>query len=185
MAHPGKLIALILVVTVAGGSQGFAQSAGDKRVQAIARDLSRQGYREIEVTRTWLGRIRIEAKSATGEREIVVNPRTGEILRDYWEVEDEGEDHRRGLLGGRSQDHDTGAGRDDREQGDDGSDEDGSRDDGFGDDGADDSDSDGDSDRDSDRDSDGDSDGDSDRDSDGDSDGGDGDGDGEGEGGDD
>ena len=46
----------------------------------------------MSVSRTWLGRIRIEAESGTHEREIVFNQRTGEILRDFWEeLEDDDE----------------------------------------------------------------------------------------------
>ena len=50
--------------------------------QSIADQLSAQGYQNISVTRTWLGRVRIEASADGVQREIVVNPRTGEILRD-------------------------------------------------------------------------------------------------------
>lgn len=41
------------------------------------------GYEEIEVTQTLLGRIRIKAEKGDIEREIIFNPQTGEILRDY------------------------------------------------------------------------------------------------------
>ena len=50
----------------------------------IVRALRQQGYTEIEVGRTFLGRGRIVAEGPPGEREIVFNPRTGEILRDVW-----------------------------------------------------------------------------------------------------
>lgn len=46
--------------------------------------LRQQGYTDISVTTTWLGRIRITAIKNAGQREIVLNPRTGEILRDMW-----------------------------------------------------------------------------------------------------
>jgi len=58
----------------------------------IVQQLKDQGFTEIEMSRTWLGRVRIEAESGTHEREIILNPRTGEILRDYWE----GPDHSAG-----------------------------------------------------------------------------------------
>ncbi len=62
----------------------FAQSVVDQiRAQLVA-----QGYDSISVSRTLLGRTRIEASSARFEREIIVDPRTGEILRDYWEIKD-------------------------------------------------------------------------------------------------
>jgi len=49
---------------------------------AIAEQLKAQGYSDIDVSRTWLGRARIVGENDAQRREIVVNPRTGEILRD-------------------------------------------------------------------------------------------------------
>jgi len=58
-----------------------AQAAG---IEAnIVAQLRGQGYTFVQVTRTWLGRIRIDAKQGDVRREIVINPNTGEILRDY------------------------------------------------------------------------------------------------------
>ena len=54
--------------------------------------LQEQGFTHFEVQRTWLGRIKIEAEASGVEREIILNARTGEILRDYWEIEDEDSD---------------------------------------------------------------------------------------------
>lgn len=51
---------------------------------SIVRQLRDQGFGQIEIERTFLGRVRIVARSEKLEREIVVDPRTGEILRDYW-----------------------------------------------------------------------------------------------------
>lgn len=70
---------------------GATPALAEQRVDSITRQLQSQGYTNIEVKRTWLGRVRIEAYLGTLEREIVVNPRTGEILRDYWE--EEGDTH--------------------------------------------------------------------------------------------
>ena len=55
----------------------------------IISQLQSEGYVRFEVTRTWLGRLRIAAEGPGIEREIIVNPNTGEILRDYWEVDDD------------------------------------------------------------------------------------------------
>lgn len=71
--------ALVLMASMA-----MAEPITDRLVQ----QLYQQGFTEVEVERTWLGRVRIEAEGPQGEREIILNPRTGEILRDYWEVED-------------------------------------------------------------------------------------------------
>jgi hypothetical protein len=59
----------------------FARDVSDQ----IVDQLKRLGYSRIEKQRTLLGRTRILAESATRRREIIVNPGTGEILRDYWE----------------------------------------------------------------------------------------------------
>ncbi len=55
-------------------------------VASIVSQLRRQGYGSISKQRTFLGRVRIIAERSSGRREIIVNPRTGEILRDFWQV---------------------------------------------------------------------------------------------------
>ena len=70
-----------------GASMAAAQSPAD----AVVQQLREQGYVEFAVSRTLLGRIRIIAVAPDGEqREIVFNPATGEILRDYREAADGG-----------------------------------------------------------------------------------------------
>lgn len=54
----------------------------------IVSHLKGYGYTEIEVNRTLLGRSRIVAQKPSALREIVVNPYTGEILRDITTGED-------------------------------------------------------------------------------------------------
>ncbi|GHE01928.1 hypothetical protein U879_16785 [Defluviimonas sp. 20V17] len=49
----------------------------------VEKELAREGFTQMTIGRTWLGRIHILAKSKTAVREIVVNPHNGEILRDY------------------------------------------------------------------------------------------------------
>lgn len=61
----------------------FAQDFGD----SVVRQLRRQGFRQISTGRTLLGRVRIVALGNGGRREIIVNPRSGEILRDLWEFD--------------------------------------------------------------------------------------------------
>jgi hypothetical protein len=63
-----------------------AQSVQDQ----IVSQLTAQGFSRIEVSRTLLGRIKIDARSANLDRELVFNPVTGEILRDYWRDRDDG-----------------------------------------------------------------------------------------------
>lgn len=72
------LTAAILVLGTSGMPVG-AQTAKDQ----VIRELTELGYREFSVQRTWLGRVRIVAKGQKGEREVVLNPSTGVVLRDY------------------------------------------------------------------------------------------------------
>ena len=53
--------------------------------------LQSQGFSEMKVNRTWLGRVRIVARSKDARRELVFNPYSGEVLRDYIESEDDGD----------------------------------------------------------------------------------------------
>ena len=75
------------ILTLAGGLAtalpAVAAFSDDVVVQ-----LAQQGYQNITVSTTWLGRVRILAVRDGGTREIVLNPRTGEILRDLWTAAD-------------------------------------------------------------------------------------------------
>lgn len=72
---------LLLAVALWVGMQG----AGWARTveQQLLASLQAQGYVILELGYTFLGRLRVVAQSDTIRREIVVNPGTGEILRDY------------------------------------------------------------------------------------------------------
>ena len=54
----------------------------------VVGQLTGQGFTNVAVGTTWLGRIRITAEREGGTREIILNPRTGEILRDTWTAAD-------------------------------------------------------------------------------------------------
>lgn len=72
---------LVLAIAVAlSGSPLWGQELQDN----IVSQLRAQGYSRIEVSRTFLGRTRIVATSDEIWREIVINPNTGLILRDYF-----------------------------------------------------------------------------------------------------
>jgi hypothetical protein len=60
------------------------------RSNDIVRQLKKNGYRIVDVSRTFLGRVRILASRKGGQREIIVNPSTGEILRDLWLTREKG-----------------------------------------------------------------------------------------------
>ncbi len=93
-----RLNTLVLALAVVLASTGIARADGV--TESITRQLRQQGYTEITVTRTFLGRARIVAESPSQDREIIVNPRTSEILRDYTETHAGASEDapRRGLL---------------------------------------------------------------------------------------
>ena len=64
---------------MASGTLAFADE-----VSGIVRWLRGLGFDEISKSQSLLGRVQIRATGAIGTRELVINPRTGEILRDVW-----------------------------------------------------------------------------------------------------
>lgn len=78
--------------------------------QDIVRQLQDMGFARVEVSRTLLGRVRITAIGADGTREIILNPNTGEILRDLW-LRQDGRASDRALLEGASRDDGRSDGR--------------------------------------------------------------------------
>ena len=92
-----SLFALVLLLADPA-ARAHAQSAGqpvDSELPVYAQEIVAQlqimGYERFTIGRTLLGRIRIFAELPDDDsREIIVNPRTGEILRDY--VDGDGED---------------------------------------------------------------------------------------------
>jgi hypothetical protein len=62
------------------GTPAMAESV----VESIVGQLKNLGFNGIVQERTLLGRVRITALRKDGQREIIVNPNTGEILRDLW-----------------------------------------------------------------------------------------------------
>lgn len=70
------LAVLLAVLSTPATAQA---NPSDEIVQAL---LSR-GYRIILQERTWLGRERVVAETSTRRRELVFNPETGEIMRDF------------------------------------------------------------------------------------------------------
>ena len=59
--------------------------------ESVVSQLESQGYQAITIEQTLLGRVKIVGQIADGRREIILNPRTGEILRDLW-MQDAGGD---------------------------------------------------------------------------------------------
>lgn len=111
------LTALVGGIAMAGTAQ--ARDPADE----IVRELKRNRYRIETVSRTFLGRIRIVATREGGRREIIVNPATGEILRDLWVARGHGgedwddlDDDNDGRSGGRHDDDDDDDRDDDRDR---------------------------------------------------------------------
>jgi len=73
--------ALSMLVTA---TQAGAQTVADRVIE----QLKRKGYTRITIGRTLLGRVRIVATGTAGRREIILNPSTGAILRDYLDQDD-------------------------------------------------------------------------------------------------
>ena len=69
-------LSLAMILSGAAMAQDFATD--------VVHQLAGQGYADISVETTFLGRVRILAYAKDGYREIILNPRTGEILRDLW-----------------------------------------------------------------------------------------------------
>ncbi|OJY31696.1 MAG: hypothetical protein BGP11_08880 [Rhodobacterales bacterium 65-51] len=73
----------ILIAALLAATPVAAQIDPADAVQGqIVSQLEEQGYGRIVVSRTFLGRVRVTAERGDRKREIVVNPITGEILRD-------------------------------------------------------------------------------------------------------
>lgn len=83
----------------------MAASAQDSPVRDRMIELLREdGYREIRISSTFLGRLRFIATKPEMQREIVVNPNTGVILRDYVRVARTEDDDAQGSFPGGGED---------------------------------------------------------------------------------
>lgn len=82
------LLAGAVATTMALGAPAAAQSS----VDAIVTQLRSQGFEVLSIRRTLLGRSRIVAERPDGRREVVVNPRNGVVLRDFFYVREDKDD---------------------------------------------------------------------------------------------
>lgn len=118
--------ALLLALLVLAAPMALAQTAQEQ----VATQLQAQGWSVTRVGRTLLFRVRIEAVRGGQLREVILNPRTGEILRDYTRplrasdrqgpIRDDGE---RASGGASSDERDDDEDDDDDDDGDDGDDD--------------------------------------------------------------
>lgn len=73
---------LILILCLA--LSPLAADADERAVRdRIVRELREDGYSDIRLFRTFLGRLRFIGEDGRSRREIIVSPTTGVILRDY------------------------------------------------------------------------------------------------------
>lgn len=79
-----RILSVLSFVAVLGAGPAVADTLTDRLIAQLAE----QGFSSFEVSRTWLGRVRIQAEGEGLSREVIVNPRTGEILRDLWTRDD-------------------------------------------------------------------------------------------------
>gem|GEM_PF-1239585 len=75
---PTRRSFILMTVAALCASPVMAVSIADQ----IVSQLTEQGFADITVGRTLLGRVRIVALNEQYRREIIIDPRTGEILRD-------------------------------------------------------------------------------------------------------
>ena len=103
---------LMFGAAVGAASVSVAETYADQ----VVRQLVAQGYGNIQVEATLLGRLRIKGTNGQGLREIILNPKTGEILRDMW-LDADGNpilaQLPNGGQGGSSGDDNSGSGSDD------------------------------------------------------------------------
>lgn len=86
-----RIMQRALLGAVLAAGMPFA-AAADELSDAIIAQLRAQGYEQVEFTSTLLGRYRFIAYGGDRIREIVFNPATGEILRDYSRARDDDDD---------------------------------------------------------------------------------------------
>jgi hypothetical protein len=101
-----RLISATAVVSLLA-SVALAQGVSERQVIDQLRD---QGFNDFRVSRTLLGRTMIVATNREYRREVVINPTTGVILRDYWRAlgPDDDDDGGTRLLNPRSGDSGSG-----------------------------------------------------------------------------
>ena len=85
-------LAALLLSTSLAAQGALAQTDARQPHDRVTEALETLGFSVDRVSRTWLGRIRIEASKGSVSRELIVNRTTGEVLRDYWEDEDDEDD---------------------------------------------------------------------------------------------
>ena len=81
LANGGNANASVSTEATASGSGSFEVAQNRTYLDVVA-TLEAEGYQIREVSKTWLGRIKIVATSKANLREVIVSRTTGEILSD-------------------------------------------------------------------------------------------------------
>ena len=79
LANGGNVNASVTAQAMASGSFEVAQN---RTYLDVVASLEAEGYEITDVSKTWLGRIKIVATSKANLREVIVSRTTGEILSD-------------------------------------------------------------------------------------------------------
>ena len=74
-----KRLLLVLALSLGTVLPALADAISDM----VIANLKAQGFAVVQMDRTWLGRMWVLARNSEVQREVVFNPVTGEILRDY------------------------------------------------------------------------------------------------------
>lgn len=77
--HLLRIVSAIVIATITAAGPAAAQETD---VSDVVRTLRAEGFQVTRIGRTWLGRIRIEAKDEDTLREVILSRSTGEILQD-------------------------------------------------------------------------------------------------------
>ncbi|MEO1549071.1 MAG: hypothetical protein AAFR93_01420 [Pseudomonadota bacterium] len=81
-----RLTALLVLFSLAFLPSTALAQTGEKPLAQVVRQLEAQGYEITSTQRTLLGRVRVVSVRGDREREVVFNPRNGNVLRDYVRV---------------------------------------------------------------------------------------------------
>ena len=73
-----RFVPLALGALVCSASASLAETQDE-----VVAQMKAEGYNSIDVSTTWLRRVRIVGEGAPGSREVVIDPRNGEVLRDF------------------------------------------------------------------------------------------------------
>lgn len=83
---------IILSISLGCATLVALPASADTAKDRIIVELKEQGFREITISRTFLGRTRIVATGRGRQREVVLNGSNGVVLRDYLKELPEGGD---------------------------------------------------------------------------------------------